>query len=582
MFKWRRNYNFSQLMATYAVLLSTVIGLFALYMGTTTTANDNRAIDASLTNGLDKVADQVTANAREVHELGQHLTSTSSQVKNLNKYFELNPAAYLTYSQTTSNHEAFYYLPDETLQLLMSNPTIEQVRITMSDFKTSFVADRQTPGGYKTMRRVSSRPRFQFSYPFVDNANLRGYGTLTLTYQTQTLTTALNKLNRGANLQVLALTPTGQASYHFHGREVTARSARQTVSRVQRTFGRQASGSAAFAQQYRYRTSKLADGSILVAMTDRAVVRQQQRLKNWTLGAEAVAIDVILFGGLWLTFRRYRLQLQQMIQSMALVGRGDLAVRLKVPAQSGDLKIMATGINQMLDEINTYVYQIYQLEIEQRDANMKALQSQIQPHFLYNTLEYIRMYAVAEDQNELAEVVYAFAALLRNNTDQSPTTTLAKETEFIEKYIYLYQMRFPDQIAYGLQLAPILADLTIPKFILQPLVENYFAHGIDYLRTDNVVSVKAWQDGQQRVYLQVQDNGRGMSAAQLATVQAQIKSQQVTGERTSIGLRNVYERLQGYFGERATMTLTRNQQGGLTVMLTFVRGTTDATRHDRG
>jgi len=155
MFKWRRNYNFSQLMATYAVLLSTVIGLFALYMGTTTTANDNRAISASLTNGLDKVADQVTANAREVHELGQHLTSTNSQVKNLNKYFELSPAAYLTYSQTASNHEAFYYLPDETLQLLMSNPMIEQVRITMSDFKPNFVADRRTPGGYKTTQRVS-------------------------------------------------------------------------------------------------------------------------------------------------------------------------------------------------------------------------------------------------------------------------------------------------------------------------------------------------------------------------------------------------------------------------------------------
>ena len=91
----------------------------------------------------------------------------------------------------------------------------------------------------------------------------------------------------------------------------------------------------------------------------------------------------------------------------------------------------------MTDSINDYIEDIYTLEIKQRDADMRALQAQINPHFLYNTLEYIRMYALSRQQEELADVVYAFSALLRNNTTQEKIKTLAEEVTFCEKYVLL-------------------------------------------------------------------------------------------------------------------------------------------------
>ena len=100
----------------------------------------------------------------------------------------------------------------------------------------------------------------------------------------------------------------------------------------------------------------------------------------------------------------------------------------------------------MVDSLDQYIHDIYTLEIKQRDAHMRALQSQINPHFLYNTLEYIRMYALSRQQEELADVVYAFSTLLRNNINQEKTTTLAEEISFCEKYVYLYQMRYPTNL----------------------------------------------------------------------------------------------------------------------------------------
>ena len=120
----------------------------------------------------------------------------------------------------------------------------------------------------------------------------------------------------------------------------------------------------------------------------------------------------------------------------------------------------------MVDSLDQYIHDIYTLEIKQRDAHMRALQSQINPHFLYNTLEYIRMYALSRQQEELADVVYAFSTLLRNNINQEKTTTLAEEISFCEKYVYLYQMRYPDQFAYKFEIEETIADVEIPKFII--------------------------------------------------------------------------------------------------------------------
>lgn len=573
MLKFRHNYNLLHLMVYYALLITVVIGLFVIFMSTTTTRDENQGIKNSLVNSMDKVTDQVTANEREVREVGQRLTGTSGQVNNLHQYFQLDPTDYLIYSQDHMHDNIFYYLPAEAAQVFAGNPAIKKLILTTGDTRASFIATQDKPGGYRQTKPLKLDRQFSFNYTFVNSTNSGSYGNLYLIYETKTLTRALQHISHARGLQLLVLSATGSPMYRYRGPDVKPAELRQTTKQVQQTLVDQSRSRRTLKDTYHYKTVQLPNGDRIVALTARAYVQRQQVVRGAILFLEALAIDGILVAGLWVTFRRYRNRFSRMIKSMDQVGRGDLSVRLAVPEQAGDLHVMATGVNRMLDDINHYVYQIYHLQLAQKDANMKALQSQIQPHFLYNTLEYIRMYAVAEDESELAEVVYAFAALLRNNTDQSPTTTLAKEVEFTEKYMYLYQMRFPDQIAYGLQIDPALATLRLPKFTLQPIVENYFAHGIDYSRDDNVIDIKAWVDAAQLVHLLVRDNGRGMTAAQLTTVKARINNSIAAGDRhQSIGMRNVLERLRGYFGSQSKLTIARNALGGISVEIVFKEG----------
>jgi len=193
---------------------------------------------------------------------------------------------------------------------------------------------------------------------------------------------------------------------------------------------------------------------------------------------------------------------------------------------------------------------------------------------MYNTLEFLRMYAVMENQNELADIIYEFSSLLRNNISNERETTLKQEVEFCRKYSYLCMVRYPKSIAYGFKIDPELEEMRIPKFTLQPLVENYFAHGVDHRRTDNVISIKALKkDGY--VEILVTDNGRGISAEKLAEIQAKLTQRtfehtaDYSGERQSIGIVNIHERFVLYFGERYDISVESAEQEGVHYRITI-------------
>lgn len=313
----------------------------------------------------------------------------------------------------------------------------------------------------------------------------------------------------------------------------------------------------------------------VVVLTPKNII-YEAAFKNysWILMG-SLLLDGILLIILFRTFGAYSRQVEDILVTMNHVTDSNLSVRINEENKQRELKEIAVGINLMLDDINQQVKDIYLLEIEQKDAHMRALQSQINPHFLYNTLEYIRMYAVSEGVDELAEVVYSFASLLRNNTMQEKTVTLQRELEFCEKYVFLYQMRYPDRIAYHFTVDSEIDDVMVPKYIVQPLIENYFVHGIDFSRIDNAISVKVYRKNTS-VVIDVIDNGKGMSDERLTEVN-RLLVEDVSKERhqTSIGLMNVSDRLKLVFGDNATMVLYHNLSGGVIVRLTFEEEITD-------
>ena len=144
------------------------------------------------------------------------------------------------------------------------------------------------------------------------------------------------------------------------------------------------------------------------------------RNQLWGLLAPILTLAAVMLGililSLFLTFRRYQTQLTAMIQKMHQIGKGQLGERLAKTGNNDDLNVLATGVNDMLTEINQYVYQIYQLKIAQQDANMKALQAQINPHFMYNTLEYILVPVQLHASVLVSQEAYGFLQVFQQIT----------------------------------------------------------------------------------------------------------------------------------------------------------------------
>ena len=283
---------------------------------------------------------------------------------------------------------------------------------------------------------------------------------------------------------------------------------------------------------------------------------------------------VILYATLKKTFSKYQAQVVDLVETIHDIAQGEQGKRIDLKKKDQELLLIAETTNDMLDRLERNIHDIYQLELSQKDANMRALQAQINPHFMYNTLEFLRMYAVMADQNELADIIYEFSSLLRNNISDERETTLKQEVEFCRKYSYLCMVRYPKSIAYGFKIDPGLEEMRIPKFTLQPLVENYFAHGVDHRRTDNVISIKALkQEGY--VEILVVDNGRGMSAEKLAEIQTKLAQRtfehtvDYSGKRQSIGIVNVHERFVLYFGDRYNISVESMEHQGVRYRITI-------------
>ena len=118
---------------------------------------------------------------------------------------------------------------------------------------------------------------------------------------------------------------------------------------------------------------------------------------------------------------------------MNLISQGDSERRIDTSTKDQELLVIGNMINTMLDNMDKNIRDIYQLQLSQKDANMRALQAQINPHFMYNTLEFIRMYAVMQEQEELGDIIYEFSSLLRNNISDERVTTVENELEILSQ-----------------------------------------------------------------------------------------------------------------------------------------------------
>lgn len=213
--------------------------------------------------------------------------------------------------------------------------------------------------------------------------------------------------------------------------------------------------------------------------------------------------------------------------------------------------------------------QIQERIISLHNAQICALQTQINPHFLYNTLESIgNAAALLYGENKVTEMIYSLGLMMRISlAGENYLVPLAEELKHVELYVKLVDFRFRDRIRMHMEIPEEMKQIKIVKLTLQPLIENAIQHGLARKRSNGEVWVKGEMAGDQN-YIHVIDNGEGISEEALHGLQEQLKENAINSGR-HIGLRNVDQRLKLVFGEEYGLSIRRVEEGGLCVTICY-------------
>lgn len=499
------------------------------------------------------ISSRLTAEVEDIYkrssQWGKSLVENPAKLEGVYKYFSMTPSEYESWRLDNffSNYiQVSLHRNVETLYL--EHDVIDQIDLVLNDYTTVFVSSKNKKGGQQVPANQYIASSQAIPVSLTDVTTGEDIGLAYIKVNPALLDSVVDNIQDTIPVAVQIYNPLGKIFYHRG--DINPEDHSQWIVR-DTAYGYQ----------------------IWVGIPTSYTVRTALFSFTWMISV-ALILFLVLYLLLQRIFRNYQKQVLDLVDTMEAISQGDSERRINVDTKEQELLLVAETTNAMLDNMDKSIRDIYQLQLSQKDANMKALQAQINPHFMYNTMEFIRMYAVMQDQEELADIIYEFSSLLRNNISEEKETTIENELEFCRKYSYLCMVRYPKSIAYGFKIESGLEEMIIPKFTLQPLVENYFVHGVDHKRKDNVISIKVRHVGG-AVEIRVQDNGRGLEPSQLQRIQQILSHRDPREEveeskgRQSIGIVNVHERFLLYFGDRYHIQITSEKGKGVLYTITI-------------
>ena len=255
--------------------------------------------------------------------------------------------------------------------------------------------------------------------------------------------------------------------------------------------------------------------------------------------------------------------LDKVVRKMDDVASGSLKTRINVEHMGEDFTKLAVGFNSMMEEILVLMDQVKMEQHQIEQIRFNALQSQIQPHFLYNTLECIHWQAMVDGNEEISTLVKALAKYYRiclsGGHDVIP---LKMELEHVRNYLIIQNMRYDDIIGSEFDVEEAASDVMIPKLTLQPLVENSIYHGIKVKEGKTGSLFLKVRKRSSDVLITLADTGTGMSQQQIDEMNQHLSEYD---DSFGYGVRNVNKRIELLYGEEFGLYYLRNESGGVTV-----------------
>ncbi|RXZ79198.1 sensor histidine kinase [Paenibacillaceae bacterium] len=345
---------------------------------------------------------------------------------------------------------------------------------------------------------------------------------------------------------------------HFDKNEVLAKMTAQDVR-----FMNYKAGSERFLTFSR--TMESTSWHIITAIPESVVNQQSLGVR---LFMNVILVAILLLGATALIGFHYTIirPILRLKNETTRVKLGDFSAR--VPISSNDeISDLNRKFNEMVLTIQELIDHKYKLEIRERESELKLLQSQMDPHFLYNTLDMIRWTARLEKAEKASQLIEVLSRFFRSGLNNGQyVTTLLQELQFVQSYLYLHQRRLgSNKLQYALYTEYNIGDAQIPKTTIQPLVENFLKYGLNTKASNNLITVRCFTV-RDEIWIEVQDNGMGIAPHQLQLIQASLHGKPLHDSRTG-ALHNIHERLSIFFGERYGLEIVSSSSNGTWVRL---------------
>ena len=252
--------------------------------------------------------------------------------------------------------------------------------------------------------------------------------------------------------------------------------------------------------------------------------------------------------------------IKKLLGAMRSVGDGDFQKHVVV-GTNDEFGILLQRFNQMNDRIRLLVIENYEIKLKEQEAEILALSMQMNPHFLYNTLNVMNWTAIENDQKELSKMLVSLSNMLHYTSRKEwRAVHLSEEAEWMNNYFFIMSVRFENKFSVNYDIDPLLYEYKMPRLLFQPFVENAILHGFDRIEVGGLINIRGWIDNGTRYY-EIADNGRGMSKDTIDAI--------LYKESSSIGIKNTIARIQMTYGDSYGVLISSVPGSGTKVVITL-------------
>ncbi|SFE48376.1 two-component system, sensor histidine kinase YesM [Paenibacillus catalpae] len=272
----------------------------------------------------------------------------------------------------------------------------------------------------------------------------------------------------------------------------------------------------------------------------------------------AIALSVVALLFAYFILSRITGPIKKLMSAMRLVGEGDFGTHVEVRSQD-EFGLLSQRFNRMNDRIAMLVKENYEIKLKEKEAEIQALNMQMNPHFLYNTLNIMNWTAIENNQAELSKMLVCLSNMLHYTSRKDwGAVHLTEELEWMRNYFFIMSARFEGKFTVAYEIEPALYENKVPRLLFQPFVENAILHGFSGMDEGGIITIRGWFEDDSR-YFEIRDNGRGISKEGIDAI--------LYKESASVGIKNTISRIRMAYGDEYGIHIHSSPGKGTSIVI---------------